>query len=571
MEEKLFEIEDGVLTKYNGNEKDVVIPEGVSEIGDLAFERCTSIKSVIIPKGVRTIRRNTFSRCTSLESVVIPDGVMAIDNWAFVDCASLKAVTIPGSVRQIGCGAFERCSSLTSADISDGVTVIGERAFAGCTSLESISIPASVMEIDRYWTEFDDCLAGEQRNSLYPFDLFDGCTSIKEIRYGGTKAQWLFMLGGFNLVSPVRVAVSCSDGDARSVRSDLLRRRKMTEIALPGNIVKIASRAFAGCESLASVKIPGSVVMICSEAFKGCASLSSVEYDDTMEEWERVEGKENLLSYIPATEVKCSDGVWIRPAVLVECGTLITCLDKDTVSMMVPDGVTGISGEVFNGCKSLTSISIPASVTEIFGGTFEDCTSLISVEYEDTMEEWETVEGKANLLAYAPVKAVKCTDGVWKKPAVLVEHGVAVKCLDKDAVSIAVPDGVIEIGDKAFERCTSLESVLIPVSITKIGMDAFAGCTSLKTVSIPEGVPKIGWGAFAGCTSLESICMPAGVTSILGLAFKGCTSLREIRYGGTKKQWDTVKKDYDWCRSVPARKVICTDGESDNLKVLEDW
>ena len=95
-------------------------------------------------------------------------------------------------------------------------------------------------------------------------------------------------------------------------------------------------------------------------------------------------------------------------------------------------------------------------------------------------------------------------------------------------------------------------------------------CTSLKTVIIPDGVMEIGWGAFRGCTSLESICIPASVTSIRVVAFNGCTSLREIRYAGTKEQWDTVKKDYDWCRSVPVRKAICTDGESDNLKVLED-
>lgn len=548
MEEKFFVIEDGVLTGYNGNEKDVVIPEGVSEIGFMAFGRCTSLTSVIIPKSVRTIRKNAFERCALLESVVIPEGVTAIDNWAFVDCASLKAVTIPGSVRHVGYGAFERCSSITSADISDGVSIIGGRAFAGCTSLESVSIPASVMEIDKDWEwfDFDDRFTGEQRNSLHPFDLFDGCTSIKEILYGGTKAQWLFMLGGFNLVSHVRVAVSCSDGDAQSVRSDLLRRRKMTEIALPGNIVKIAPRAFAGCSSLASVKIPGSVVRICSEAFKGCTSLSSVEYDDTMEEWERVEGKENLLSYIPATDVKCADGVWGRSTVLVECGTLVKCLDKDAVSVTIPDGVTEI------------------------GWAFDGCTSLTSVEYAGTIEKWEDVEGKANLLSCIPLAEVKCADGVWKRPSVLVEHGVAVECLDKDAVGITIPDGAIKIGYKAFAGCTSLESVCIPASVTEIGMEAFVHCTSLKTVIIPDGVMEIGWGAFRGCKSLESISIPASVTSIREVAFNVCTSLREIRYGGTKKQWDTVKKHCAWCNFVPARKVICTDGESDNFKVLED-
>ena|GEM_PF-5523429 len=45
-----------------------------------------------------------------------------------------------------------------------------------------------------------------------------------------------------------------------------------------------------------------------------------------MAEWELVEGMTNLLSYIPVTEMKCSDGVWGHPAVLVEHGTLVRCL-----------------------------------------------------------------------------------------------------------------------------------------------------------------------------------------------------------------------------------------------------
>ena len=562
MEEKLFVIEDGVLTQYTGNKKDVVIPEGVSEIGFMAFERCTSLESVIIPKGVRTIKRNAFSRCSSLESVVIPEGVMTIDNWAFVDCASLKAVTIPGSVRHIGYGAFERCSSLTSADISDGVAIIGGRAFAGCTSLESVSIPASVMEIDRYWTEFDDMLAGEQRNSPYPFDLFDGCTSIKEIRYGGTKAQWLFMLGGFNLVSPVRVAVSCSDGDARSVRSDLLKRRKVTEIALPGNIVKIASRAFAGCESLASVKIPGSVVMICSEAFKGCASLCSVEYDDTMEEWERVEGKENLLSYIPATDVKCSDGVWVRPSVLVEHETLVTCLDKDAASVTVPAGVTEIAGRVsaglkkifggaFEDCTSLTSVSIPAGVRKIGWKAFEGCTSLKEIRYGGTKEQWAAMEKDSDLCSNIPAGKIICTDGVFTKEDEIEHDDSNLKKFIDEEGRLILPEGVPEIGWDAFHNCEKLTSVTIPGSVESIGYRAFSGCTKLTSVSIPgnvknidlmafegctslksvsfsEGVSRIDWGAFRDCTSLTSVKIPGSVVMIGDEAFKGCTSLTSV-------------------------------------------
>jgi hypothetical protein len=126
------------LVEYLGNKANVIIPEGVTAIGDEAFINNKKLESVVIPSGVISIGNRAFRGCTSLTSVVIPSSVISIGGGAF-SYSSLISITIPSSVTSIGKEAFSY-SGIISVIIPESVTSIGELAFYGCNNLKTVVV-----------------------------------------------------------------------------------------------------------------------------------------------------------------------------------------------------------------------------------------------------------------------------------------------------------------------------------------------------------------------------------------------------------------------------------------------
>ena len=125
-----FEIQNGVLVKYRGDGGNVVIPKGITRIGNNAFYNCDSMTSVTIPNSVTIIEDFAFYR-TGLTRVVIPNSVTDIGEYAFYRCESLTSVIISGSVSKINFKAFANCESLSDVTILSRLINIVIYAFDG--------------------------------------------------------------------------------------------------------------------------------------------------------------------------------------------------------------------------------------------------------------------------------------------------------------------------------------------------------------------------------------------------------------------------------------------------------
>lgn len=125
----------------------VTLPNGMTEIGTCAFEKCTNLTRVIVPTSVTKIGYRAFAYCSGLTSIPISSGVTEIGGEAFSNCTGLTNMTFPDNVTKIGNAAFSYCTNLTSVTIPASVTKIDMSAFYSCTNLKSVVIANGNAEI----------------------------------------------------------------------------------------------------------------------------------------------------------------------------------------------------------------------------------------------------------------------------------------------------------------------------------------------------------------------------------------------------------------------------------------
>lgn len=212
----------------------------------------TRLKSITIPEGITTIGDFAFDQCSALESVTLPSTLKEIGKMAFCDCKALKTINLPVSVKTIGPSAFSK-SGLTKMNLPNGLETIEENAFWGCEFLSEVTFPASIQTIEK--SAFYKCIA------LTEVTLPNGLQNLAEDVFASCD----------NLAKVILPANLTNIGERAFWGCESLE-----DITIPAGVTRIESEAFWICRTLKKVVIPSSVTYLGTKAFDACNALEEI-------------------------------------------------------------------------------------------------------------------------------------------------------------------------------------------------------------------------------------------------------------------------------------------------------
>ena len=443
---------------------EVVIEDGVTEIGNQTFQGCTGLTNVTIPDSVQKIGAWAFYLCGGLKNVDIPANVEignssfrqsgleqvtvsggSVGQYAFHRNVSLKKIDI--NCETIGEEAFSGCDYLTDITLGENVKTLGDKAFYTCDALERVEIPSTVTDI------------GEK--------TFYSCPALKEaiIRAGTVKAGTFYNCRALTTL----IISDNATLDASFTVGNTYAKETLETVKIERGEIGIST--FNSCPNLTTVELGNGVTSVGDNAFSKCTALTSVNIGDGVTSI----GKNAFNGCTALTNANIGSGA-IGESAFNGCTSL--------ANVTLGNGVTSIGKNAFLRCTALTSISIGSGVTSIGSGAFNGCTALTNANIGS---------GAIGANAFQDCSRL---------------------------VNVTLGDGVTSIGANAFLRCTELTSMDIGSSVKTIESYAFSGCSSLSEVTISAA--QIGNQAFRSASALKKVTLGDGVEAIPAGAFSNC-------------------------------------------------
>lgn len=490
------------LKKYAGDAASVTIPDGVTIVGDSAFNGNTSLTAVVLPDSVVTIGANAFQSCTGLTKAELSSKLEKIANYAFNNCKALKEIQIPETVTEIGIGAFQYCAGLTELTLPEGLQTIGESAFVGCSGLTRLAIPDGVQSVGINAFHSTNaqlcCSMGSRAAEALSRVGYDFYTETWKLRYTFDSDKQVNGLRAERYLGS-DAAVTLPEGTTLIGGSAFKDCAFITSVTLPEKLLSIGNYAFSGCMGLTEIVIPDSVTTIGSYAFSGCTGLTRVV----------------LPAGLTAIPDWCFNNCEKLPGIAI------------------PETVTSIGSWAFCYCSELTAITLPQGLQTLGANVFLYCENLPNVDVPDTLESAgyciasDTTQLRCSIGSSAAYALSKKNNSFYNNGYRLcytyadrdgsVTGLVLFKYVGTEA-EVRVPDGVTELLYLSFCSNSAVTSVILPETVVKIGEKAFSECKNLTSVTIPQGIVEIQSYAFLMSPKLTVIDIPDGLQKAARLA-----------------------------------------------------
>lgn len=634
---------------FSGSEylESVTIPASVETIGDCAFENCANLQTVIFEgnstqtmayadaSNLTSIGQKAFKGCFDLKELIIPEGVTEIKSETFVNCQSLQSLVFPTTMTTIASLSLEGCDSLQTLECNSDALTPENVQLSGYEDSVTLSLSGlarlfsydydsyiDLPDDDEYYYEYV-LIPSKIPNSLKTIKFnsgnnihnytFDGCSldnviladTIQTIRYYAFRNSVLD-----ELVIPASVTTINSDSLPESLKKLTLNCENLTSantafrnlvnlIELNWNVKNCnnftdTSAPFKNAgtsDSGIAVNIGSNVERIPNYLFYGSKSatdstvvpkITSINFEEGVKEI----GDSAFRGLYSVDEIYLPDSLEVLKANAFKSATAKTIrLGKNLKTIGT---VSGSSGQVFGwmahlsniiydcenlgtivGTQNFASISTSVSnlavkigpnVKEINTKILANCSGsyaykLKSIDFSEAINLKIIVsEAFANHtyitevilsenIEYVDVDAFKgCTqisllstynNGTYMSNGSNA-HYFLTGVVDSTVSSFTIADDCKVISKDALSSLTNISSINIPESIEVIYDGAFKGLTNLTTLTLPSNLRVIGAQAFYGLTNITTLTIPANVKSIGKKAFAEMTGLQTINYNAVK-------------------------------------
>lgn len=567
---------------------EVILNEGLETIGDSAFARCGALTNIVIPSSVNTIGKSAFSMsglttvnfegsgelalgtyvfylCEDLTSVTFREGTKNIPEYTFAYDANLTTVVIPttvtndsnNGVRAIASRAFQNCTALTTVTFTKGGTLplsFASGAFWGCTALTELNLPKRASSFNGNYDLFEFGEAGNVLQSTLANRVF--CENPYRAGQDVTLAR-VNVMADDNVPQDFVTEYASYDGALYS--ADLktvvwIPYGRTGNVEISRNATSFRDGAAFGCGLLESVTFEKggesdftfksvdykTGISTTKHVFFACPSLKSIAFPARLTSI----GDYALFSASSNREVYGT----VLEEVTFEAGTRLESIGAHAfgnsmiTEFTVPDSVTKISKDVFNGSAKLETLNLSATTdATMLANLVSGVPNLKAVNIPAASKELASDEygvvydtGKTNI-AYVPLGFDAAEYEVpYTVTTINASTFKNVKSLKK-VVFANAPEGKtageLTFGASAFEA-SGLTEITLPARTKSLGNYIFRNCTSLVSVNFEDGYAcgSLPTAAFYGCSALTDIRLPGEITSIGTQVFYNNAALETVTF-----------------------------------------
>ena len=463
------------------NLKKLVLPESLEYIGPSAFSECENLEEIILPKHIRKLNYRTFANCKRLKKIIIPEGIQEFDWAVFSGCENLEEVVLPESTVKIGNQLFLNCNKLKSVTLPAHLKSLPDECFKGCNHLDIILNPEITQLGNRI---FEDCYQlstfpeavtsfGENcfrncrtlthvtlntQTERLPDGMFDGCIRLNEIHYENDQLLEIGKRCFRNCKSLEDIPKFIANFNDRAFENCTA----LTSIYIIDHTIPFA--CFRGCKNIREVLNQDKIHNLSSFAFSGCESLE--EFDVIHSNVIPAEAFSNCKHL---KKVRFNMGVRkIGSRAFFNCVLLS--------DIQLPDMVDTVKKEAFKNCHSIREITIPGNLS-----SFEDC----AFSYMDSLEA-------INVSPY-------------NQTFITPDHKILIHKMQQCVVLYAVgsKDKSYSFKDYNIEIDVLNHELIRPIN--GIGVYAFAGAKNLEELTLCACTKDIESSAFMDCVNLKKL------------------------------------------------------------------